>query len=320
MSNWPDSEIDQKVFIEGLNDRLVKLRHAVKPIVVHKFIEPTQEDWEQAWSRDSGYYPPIPPSVKLLWYDLSSGTMRQYATCHNLSNGLDSDGTVYPVRSDYENDGDYFRFMGNLHHNGRMQSAFFRGNDAARSLYLNPKLWSQKGLRRIIIEYCLAQTGGTLQMWMSNQNTEAKNHFQQAYRQYLYDENTSMFRGTAEGIAATATVTKGLEQALNSVSFASRTLPDIGQIIIDPAIMEEISPRIFAPKIAIMGFYVEDETDPSTAGFSMSTATWEIAESPQEIKLGISAGTISEHDEKLRERGWIYGLFNKRQEQEMREF
>jgi hypothetical protein len=317
MSNWPDSSIDQQVFLQSLEDRLIKLRNAVKPIVVHKFIEPSQDDWEQAWSTASGYYPPIPPGVKLLWYDLSSGTMRQYATCHNLSSGLDSDGTVYPVRTDYENDGDYFRFLGNLHMEGAFQSAYFRGNGTDRSLYINPKLWQQKGLRKIIIEFCLALSGESAYMEMNRYSDESLDIYA-GNRENPDISNTSTIKGVVQGTAHTVTLTAGGQSVLHFVSAVTRTLPTVGRIIIDPMLQEEIAPQIFAPKLTAYGFYVGDDTDLNTAGFVMSSASWSVASAPGDIHL--QSGSFDDRAEAMKERGWVYGIFNTRQEQEIREF
>ena len=176
-SYWPESGPDQDVFLANLQRRLDNLRYAIKPVVVPKFFEPSQTDWEQAWSLATGLFPPIPPGVKLLWYDLSAGEMREYTVTYNLGNGTDSDGTVFPIHPS-TTDASYFRFLGSLSRRGTMLSAFAKPDNTITSLMINPDIWMRRGLLRIIIEFALDVTTSGMKLHCGLPQTKAASDYQ----------------------------------------------------------------------------------------------------------------------------------------------
>lgn len=176
-SYWPISGPDQDVYVSNLAKQVAKLRHTVKPIVVHKFFEPVQADWEQAWSLKTGLYPPISPGVKLLWYNLSSGEMEYFTTVWNLGNGTDYDGTVYPVKPSTQ-DTSYFRFLGNLSRRGTLVSAFSKPDTTITTLFIDPRKWIKQGLIRLFIEFSLVITTSNLTLKLSQGNAIYSNDYQ----------------------------------------------------------------------------------------------------------------------------------------------
>lgn len=313
---WPYSEIDQQVFIAELEARLLRLRNSIKPLVVHKYTVPTQSDWERQWVSVSGSPPPIPPGLRLLWYDLSSGQMRPFYSCHNLANGTDSDGTVYPAKADNA-DGDCFRFLGTIGRNGSLESAFFKGDNTTTTLYLNQELWRQRGLLRLIVEVSL--TGYNVRTAHTDTND-----FQQdpvnyhAYSDY-YPYFQHLYGINAKIVGATSTPTVNDNPILYIQNNASYVNSVVGQVIIDLNNHKDQQRHTFAPNILFFGATATTPATPSTSEMYMNLASWDIGEVPIRITLGDDYATAGEAVNKLN-RGWVYGIFSATQDQELSEF
>lgn len=77
---WPTNWIEQAVYYQSLVDRLAQLQVQGSTVIVHSFTEPLQQDWEDAYTAQTGLVPPALPGTRLIWYDLKNGQPKHYET------------------------------------------------------------------------------------------------------------------------------------------------------------------------------------------------------------------------------------------------
>jgi hypothetical protein len=83
---WPDDCFDQQIFIQTMQDKLNELREYVEAnlssvVILSQATEPTQGQWEAAYTVQTGFALPIPASATLLWYDTTNSQLGgQYGT------------------------------------------------------------------------------------------------------------------------------------------------------------------------------------------------------------------------------------------------
>ena len=102
-SDWHVNYIEQMLWYDKFRTSLDALKAVNRVIYFPKFSQPTQAEWEAAYTRQTGLVPPIIPGSKLAWMDLKSGIIKQFTTTFDLNNGELSSGTVYPmINRDYD--------------------------------------------------------------------------------------------------------------------------------------------------------------------------------------------------------------------------
>ena len=319
-SYWPVSGPDQDVYTSDLAKQVAKLRHSIKPIVVHKFFEPTQTDWEQKWSLKTGLYPPIPPGVKLLWYSLSSGEMRYYTTVWNLDNGVDYDGTVYPVRPSTE-DTSYFRFLGDLGRRGTLLSAFSKPDTTITTLVLDPLMWVQKGLLRLVIEFSLTITTSSVQLRLSQGNASYSNDYQ-TYEDasplapdptvIIFDSSWTPTAVLTTGIAAKISSDVTIREYMTAVlGNPGAAYPFIGRLEISLGLSAEDEKQYFAP-ITSLEAAILDGAAPGNIVLYKSAWSRRVATLPGRDQI-FMADSLTYNVPLLgdeNDRAWVYGIFN----------
>lgn len=93
-TNFPESESEQAVLMQQIEDTLNQLCVVSEPLVVRKTTRPTQTDWETAWLA-AGNSLPIPVETELQWYNTDlNELMGVYGTIPDLETNL-SQGTSY---------------------------------------------------------------------------------------------------------------------------------------------------------------------------------------------------------------------------------
>lgn len=118
MSIWPRGKTEQELYVRSLEKQVSRLIHTRKSLVVHSIRQPTRQEWENAYREQYDGNPPIPPGMKLCWYDMRNGFIRQYMTTFDRENGTASSGEVYPsVRNQV---GSHIRFIGQMTVDGRI--------------------------------------------------------------------------------------------------------------------------------------------------------------------------------------------------------
>lgn len=91
--NWIEQDQIYKNLLEAYETRLVQ----ATPVTIQSFSEPTQEEWEDAYVRQTNRIPPILPG-KLRWLDLRNGTVKSYTTIYK-DGGIEIDPVVRPTVS-----------------------------------------------------------------------------------------------------------------------------------------------------------------------------------------------------------------------------
>lgn len=333
-SYWPESGPDQDVFLANLQRRLDNLRHAIKPVVVPKFFEPSQADWEQAWSLATGLFPPIPPGVKLLWYDLSAGEMREYTVTYNLGNGTDSDGTVFPAHPGTD-DASYFRFLGSLSRRGTMLSAFAKPDSTITTLMVNPDIWMRRGLLRIIIEFALDVTTAAMELRCGLPRTKASGDYQLSdYANPRFDV-TALRATRAGGTSLSVTIDPNTAPEFSggylteTITVSPSMYPFVGRIEIDLGATKDDEKQYFGPLISLLGASFGAAASASDIELHYGMLARSVASNPLRHQVYLSEfSPISPApgdapypvQGQSTDRAWIYGLFDTQQESELGEF
>lgn len=97
MSQWPRTQIEQELFVQQLEEHVARLTHIRQSLVIHSYREPSRQQWENKYRETLSGEPPIPPGMRLCWYDMRNGYIVQYGTAFDLQNGTASSGVVYPT-------------------------------------------------------------------------------------------------------------------------------------------------------------------------------------------------------------------------------
>jgi hypothetical protein len=138
MTTWPVNWIEQDQIYRLLQEEYEKRLAQATPVLVHSFNEPTQEQWEDAYVKQTGRIPPILPG-KLRWFDLRNGTIKSYTTIYK-DGGINIDPTVRPLAA-HENEWGCIRLL------GVTRNVYTIGFPNDVTSYIN------KGLLMLIIHY-----------------------------------------------------------------------------------------------------------------------------------------------------------------------
>jgi len=325
-SYWPESGPDQDVFVDTLQKRVDKLRYAIKPVVVPKFTEPNQADWEGAWSKKTGLWPPIPPGTKLFWYDLSGGEVRQYTVVYNLGNGTDSDGTVFPVKLSTDNSS-YFRFLGSLSRRGTMLSALAKPDNTVTTLMINPEIWMQRGLLRLIIEMSLDMTTASMRLFLNTPKVPAVGDYELFnYASARYDM-TTMAATRGPGAALSVIIGGGGVSAnggelSETFTVSPSKYPFVGRIIIDFGRTKEDEKQYFGSLVSLLGGSFGAAASSSDISLHYGVLSMDIPVNPlrYQVYLRDTGAPNSPLNGTVNDRAWIYGVFGEVQESELGEF
>lgn len=107
LGQWPRNYVDQqqylnKLLLEFNNFYASVLSNINSDVTLSQIVEPTQNEWEAAWTSQTGLLPPIPPSATLLWYDTSNntfggmyGTVEGNATVYRREHIYPRGSTIY---------------------------------------------------------------------------------------------------------------------------------------------------------------------------------------------------------------------------------
>jgi hypothetical protein len=150
---WPVPYIEQAVYYQRLLDELSTYQANNKPITVHSFSEPTQEQWEAAYIAQGLHQPPIRPGARLYWFDLKNGTTKAYTTVWK-NNNVDIDPLVRPLSHEDQARG-CLRYLGRrTTYGGSVFSASkspIRYN--AYGIFFDLELLVKKNLLAVIVQY-----------------------------------------------------------------------------------------------------------------------------------------------------------------------
>lgn len=125
--NWPRGEIEQELFIRRIEDQVSRLRDVRRSIVIHSYFQPTRQQWEARYAAKYGGTPPIPPGMRLCWYDMRNGSVSMYTTTFDRSGGTVSSGEVYKSTANVISNA--IRFLGTYRSDGRIAPADINSPD-----------------------------------------------------------------------------------------------------------------------------------------------------------------------------------------------
>lgn len=149
MTTWPRSAIEQDLRVTEKEEIVNRLEHASQSIVVHGYTAPSRAAWERAYAEEYGGTPPIPPGMKLCWYDMRNGIMRQHMTTFDTSGGVSSSGEVY--RAIRNQNKAPIRYLGRLSIDGYIKNPV--NNNPTIRLGVNQALERERGLLMIEIYF-----------------------------------------------------------------------------------------------------------------------------------------------------------------------
>lgn len=334
LSYWPESGPDQAVYVQKMLKKLGRAKSAIKPTVVAKFTEPTQDDWEAAWANKFGMLPPIYPGAKLLWYDLSCGEMKMYSTVFNLRNGTDYDGTVFPVTPSIETASPY-RFLGSLSKRGTMLSSFSKPDNTITTMMLNPEIWTQRGLQALHIEFALDVTPGSLMVLMRESASEYVDDYQR-YDLSVASPEEMLFGCTVVTVnhPSYTLLTQqesapyfGEDYALRltgAIPASTTELPFIGFIHIDvPTASYDVDTRErWYGQLSYLRGYSFGNGDSANLTEHIGLASRQIVQPPSRTSVFLTTHStgVNPTQGPDEDQAWVYGLFSEPQEQDLKEF
>lgn len=171
---FPANYIEQRFAVDRLVQRVTQAESKTAKVTIRSFYEPTQKEWEDAYVQKTSRKPPIPPGVKLVWYDLRRMYPKLYSTAYDQDGGLTSSGQVYEY-TDHGYQRSPLRFLAksNIHTgfgwaNGKEPFIAGKIDFSSPSGYMfkiNMDMWSRRGLISLLIFYELkaAAASNTLQ-------------------------------------------------------------------------------------------------------------------------------------------------------------
>lgn len=92
---WPINYMEQALYVAELIRRKEIVEKTLKPVHIVSFTKPTRQEWETAFTRQTGKSLPILPGTRLCWNNPFAGRVTAYSTAYDLNNGLESSGDIY---------------------------------------------------------------------------------------------------------------------------------------------------------------------------------------------------------------------------------
>lgn len=96
-NTWPVNFIEQKSLAQQILERAKKVVTRYDRVFLRQLTKPTQSEWEAAYVTQTRQPLPIPPGVKMLWLNLSSGDCTTFISANDLSAGTGSSGEIFPI-------------------------------------------------------------------------------------------------------------------------------------------------------------------------------------------------------------------------------
>ncbi len=124
---WARSGIEQELQMRSLERQVARLVHTRMSLVLHSVSEPVRQQWENAYRDQFDGDVPIPPGMRLCWYDMRNGIIRQYMTTFDRENGTESSGEIYPAVRNQQSS--HIRFIGTMNVDGRAAPAAINSPD-----------------------------------------------------------------------------------------------------------------------------------------------------------------------------------------------
>lgn len=118
---WPRGQTEQELMLRRLEKQFARLNHVQQSLVIHSYSEPSRQQWEAKYRQIFNGDAPIPPGMRLCWYDMRNGFIRQFTTTFDTENGSRSSGEIYAAVRNQRSSS--LRFIGNMTVDGRVSPA-----------------------------------------------------------------------------------------------------------------------------------------------------------------------------------------------------
>lgn len=169
---WPVAPTEQNLYMQQIQQEITHLRNRQRKIEIISTTEPTQAEWEDAYTARTLLLPPISVGTKLCWINPLTQTVKMYTTTHDSETGTVNSGSIYqypqfnrsklpfrfigkgvPFESAGVHSGFYLTPINSQSRHGKQQDS------PTTKLLTNPFHWQQRNLDTLMVVFKLRVTG-----------------------------------------------------------------------------------------------------------------------------------------------------------------